>query len=348
MPDTRKNWQRTCTLVRHPAVESGHVSEQLQWAPAFSTSAIKLVSPRRTWQLFASVPTILSAATLDMKGGNKVSRTRTTPRPIIQVVPGQAGGGSFKIETLIAFRAEQRLCLQVTGKPPGFAAISFWFVNLTPCLLNVESLLISSDLIASQLLLEIVHCIPLSPQSVSSHLISTHLISCLLSFFNLISSHPMSCPLSLSQLFSADHNCSHLFSCDPELFSCDPDHVFTQQALHREAFTQQSLYTQRTFTHRSFYTEQPLHRNLYTEKCLSTASFHTKKPLHRKVCTQRIFLHTASLYTVFTHSKPSHREAPTQKSFYTEKFLYTASLYTEKFLHAEVFCTQPTFTQRSP
>ena len=29
----------------------------------------------------------------------------------IQVVPGQAGGGSFKFETLIAYRAEQRLCI---------------------------------------------------------------------------------------------------------------------------------------------------------------------------------------------------------------------------------------------
>ena len=28
-----------------------------------------------------------------------------------QVVPGQAGGGSFKFETLTAYRAEQRLCL---------------------------------------------------------------------------------------------------------------------------------------------------------------------------------------------------------------------------------------------
>ena len=80
-----------------------------------------------------------------------------------------------------------------------------------PCLSNVESFLISSDLIASQLLLESAHCIPLSPQSVSSHLISTHLMSS--EFFHLISSHPMWCLLSLSRLFSADHNCSHLFSC---------------------------------------------------------------------------------------------------------------------------------------
>ena len=29
----------------------------------------------------------------------------------LQVVPRQAGGGSFKFETLIAYRAEQRLCL---------------------------------------------------------------------------------------------------------------------------------------------------------------------------------------------------------------------------------------------
>jgi hypothetical protein len=29
----------------------------------------------------------------------------------VQVVPGQAGSGSFKFEALIAYRAEQRLCL---------------------------------------------------------------------------------------------------------------------------------------------------------------------------------------------------------------------------------------------
>ena len=87
-------------------------------------------------------------------------------------------------------------------------------VNLTPCLLNVESFLISSDLISSQLLLEIAHCISLSPQSVSSHLISSsQLIRCLLGFFHLISSNPISCLLPLSQLFSANHNCSHRFSC---------------------------------------------------------------------------------------------------------------------------------------
>ena len=56
------------------------------------------------------------------------------------------------------------------------------------------------------------HC-SLAVWSVSSHLISTHFISCLLSFFHLIASHPISCLLFLSQLFSADRNCSLLFSC---------------------------------------------------------------------------------------------------------------------------------------
>ena len=90
--------------------------------------------------------------------------------------------------------------------------------NLTPCFLNVGPFPISSDLIASQLLLEIAHCIPLSPQSVSSHLISTHLISCLLSFFTssrLIPSHVFSRFLSSSQLIALF--CSLLMS--PELFS---------------------------------------------------------------------------------------------------------------------------------
>ena len=107
----------------------------------------------------------------------------------------------------------------MTGKPPGFAATSFWFVNLTPCLLSVESLLISSDLIASQLLLGncSLHPTVTAVCVIPSHLNSSHLMSSQFFLPHLISSHVMS---SLpSQLFSADHNCSHLFSCHPELFS---------------------------------------------------------------------------------------------------------------------------------
>ena len=134
-------------------------------------------------------------------------------------MPGQAGATSFKVETLIGYRAEQRLPI---GDRQAFCASqqqALDLSNLMPCPLNVGSFLISSDLIASQLLLEIAHCIPLSPQSVSPHRISnsSHLTSCQLGSPHLISSHlksslPCSALLSWSQLFS-----SLLMS--PELFS---------------------------------------------------------------------------------------------------------------------------------
>lgn len=60
-------------------------------------------------------------------------------------------GGNFKIET---YRAEQK---PWHASPLCFAATTFWLVNLTPCLVNVECLPILCDLIASQLPLEIVH-----------------------------------------------------------------------------------------------------------------------------------------------------------------------------------------------
>jgi hypothetical protein len=75
----------------------------------------------------------------------------------------------------------------------------------------IVTLLISSDLIASQLLLEIAHCIPVSPQSVPSHFISTHLMYSQLFSPLLISSHLMSSPfLSCSQIFTGLLNWSQL------------------------------------------------------------------------------------------------------------------------------------------
>ena len=41
----------------------------------------------------------------------KSSNTQKSDALIVQVVPGEAGCGSFKIETLIAYRVEQRLGL---------------------------------------------------------------------------------------------------------------------------------------------------------------------------------------------------------------------------------------------
>ena len=60
--------------------------------------------------------------------------------------------------------------------------------------------LVSSGLIASQLPLEVAHCIPLSPQSVSSHLIPCRVVSS--QRFHLISSHVFSPFLSSSQLIT--------------------------------------------------------------------------------------------------------------------------------------------------
>jgi hypothetical protein len=83
-------------------------------------------------------------------------------------------------------------------------------VNLMPCLLNIESFLISSGPIASQLFLEIGRCIPLSLQSVSSHLISFHLISRRVFsafFIHLISSHIIS-----SNVFSSNLSFAQLIT----------------------------------------------------------------------------------------------------------------------------------------
>ena len=204
--------------------------------------------------------------------------------------------------------------------------------NLMPCLLNVQSFLTSSDLISWQLLLEIAHCIPLSLQSVSSHLtsspqfISTYQMSS--HFFHLISSNPISCLLSLSQLFSADHNYSHRFSCHlsfSHLISAylssnaispfrspkpapktDLDATASNSyAFYREDFTQKTfihskLLHRETWTHRSFYTE--LGKFFFTAKLSHTASSHTENFLHAETFARNKFLHTANFYTqeVFT------------------------------------------------
>ena len=112
----------------------------------------------------------------------------------------QTGGGNFKIEALMAYRAEEKMCLPVLRSN-----------NLLTC--HSGPFLISSHRIVSMCnswkLLIASHC-----HHGLCHLISSHLVSCLLSVFH--SSHIIiSSPshLSFSQPFSADHNCFHLFSC---------------------------------------------------------------------------------------------------------------------------------------
>ena len=98
--------------------------------------------------------------------------------------------------------------------------------NLVMCHSGAMSLecwifLISPDLIASQFAFEIAHCIPLSPQPVSSHLISSHVVSAQNFSSHPIPSHLLSSLLfsallttllSSSQLMSARLMSSHLFS----------------------------------------------------------------------------------------------------------------------------------------
>ena len=90
---------------------------------------------------------------------------------VLQVVPGQPGGGSFKIETLMlrAYRTE----------PWSHRSFSWKLIIASHCHRGL------------------------------CHLISCHIVSSQ-RFFNLISSHLISCLLSFSQLFSADHNSSQL------------------------------------------------------------------------------------------------------------------------------------------
>ena len=106
------------------------------------------------------------------------------------------------------------MCLQVTGKPRVLRSNKLLTFNLMPCLLDVESFLISSDLIALQLLLELLPasrchrslCLPISSQ----------LISCRLSFFHLTSalrsSRLLSHFLGSSQLITTVLFSSHVIS----------------------------------------------------------------------------------------------------------------------------------------
>ena len=115
----------------------------------------------------------------------------------------------------------------MTGKPP--ALRGYRLLTCQSDAMPFECWIFSHgpDLIASQLLLEIAHWIPLSSQSVSSHLISTHLISRLVTGHScsllfsvtwtfLISSHLVSAFLkfhSSSKLFSALRSSCQLILC---------------------------------------------------------------------------------------------------------------------------------------
>ena len=228
-----------------------------------------------------------------------------------------------------------------------------------------ESFLISPDLISSQLLLEIAHCIPLPPQSVSSHLISSshhlnssQLIRCLLGFFHLISSNPISCLLSLSQLLSADRSCSNRFSChlsSSHLFSSPlslsqlfPDFHSSSQpfsALRSSCqLTLCLLISSRLLSHllssshissadlRSCQLVSP-HVSSSQRTLKPSHLFYRPKPapktdLYAKASNPYAFHREDFTQRTFTQSKLLHREAWTHRSFCTElgKLFFTAKL----------------------
>ena len=247
---------------------------------------------------------------------------------------------------------------------------------MASCFLNVESILISSDLIASQLLLEIAHAIPLSPQSVSSHLISTHLISRLVSFFHLILSHlnssvPCSALLGWSQLFSSLLMSPELFSSllispqlilgflkisqlfsillsSPQLMSAHlmPSHLFFLFShLLRSSHTSSAdlRCCQLVSPHLS-----SAQRTLKSPQLFSGPKLAPNKDLGAKASDP---LYAASFCT----EKLVHTEDCTHRSFYTgtgklvhrdkeafthNKLLHRASFYTQQAFTHTSFCTQ--------
>ena len=208
-----------------------------------------------------------------------------------------------------------------------------------PCLSNVESFLISSDLIASQLVSEIAHCIPLSPQSVSSHLISTHLMSS--EFFHLISSHPIWCLLSLSQLFSADHNCSHLFSCHLSF-----SHLFSSHLSLCQLFRFSQLFlTLLSSRHSCKLILCVLISSLLFSHLLSSSHIYSADLSSCQLVSHHLSSSQRTLTSshLFSGPKPApktdlaakasnphafHREDLTQRSFYTQQVFAQRSLYT--------------------
>ena len=272
--------------------------------------------------------------------------------PGLQVVPGQAGGGSFKFETLIAYRAKQRLCQKVTGKPPVSRSN-----NLLTCQSDAKSFgcwILSHFIWSHRIAASLGNC-SLHP-SVSSQFISTHLMSS--EFFHLISSHSIWCLLSLSQLFSADHTCSHLFSCHLSFY-----HLFSSQLISAfQIFTALLNSSQLSAAHVS---SSYVFSSLLSFSHISSTLHTSTQQISALVSSSHLIL--ALLSALSNHltfslaqnllQNGSRRQSKQplrfpQKRFDTEKLLHTASFCTQKLVHAEAFTqswgsfySQKAFTQ---
>ena len=235
-----------------------------------------------------------------------------------------------------------------------------------PCLSNVESFLISSDLIASQLLLEIAQRIPLSPQSVSSHLFSTHLMSSKFVSPHLISSHlissvPFSAQLITTVLISSHVTwafliSSHLISASLSFSDFTWFHSFSQPFSTFRSSCRLILcvlISSLLFSH--LLSSSPIcsadltscqlvsphlsssQRTFKSSHLVSGPKPAPKTDLGAKASKPYAFHREA-----FTHSKLLHREACTRSSFYTQKLLHRVrgAFIHSKLLHKASFYTK--------
>ena len=167
-----------------------------------------------------------------------------------------------------------------------------------------------------------------------------------------------------------------MFVSPQEVCSKVQRNFYIQRPLHRETFTQNSLYT------RSFYTEKPLHPEAFTQSCFCTDVFthrcfymqtlysqgsqkrlrrtrkllHTEESFTQKPCHEPVFCREAFTYRSLCAEQLLHTEnfihEPLHRSFYTEKSSLRQAftqrrIYTEKPLHTETF-TQISFYTKKP
>ena len=255
-----------------------------------------------------------------------------------------------------------------------FTATISRLVNLTPCLLSVGPFPISSDLIASQLLLAIANCIPLSLQSgrchpISSQLISSHVFSVFFTSSHLIPSHVFSSFLSSSQLIATVLS-SLLMS--PELFSSllissQLISAFSGFRSSSQRFSALSSSCQLILclliSSLNLLTSPQLTSALVSSSHLISAllnalSYHLTSSLAQNLLQKRISAPTQATPALSTE-KILHREACTHskllhgEAWHTEAFtqrqgsFYAQQVFTQsKLLHRASFYTEQAFTQK--
>ena len=277
------------------------------------------------------------------------------PKIHLQVVyQGKPGAEVSKLKGLQPIERNKDCVYSLLPGLLWLAATSSWLVNLMPCLLNVGSFPISSDLIASQFLSEIAHCIPLSPQSVSSHLISTQLIaSHVFSDFlpHLIPSHVFSPFLSSSQLITTVLFSSHV----PWAFLIS-SHLISAYLSFSQIFTALLNSSQLSAAHVSsscVFSSLPwTFSHLPSSSHISSADLSSCQLVSPHLSSSQRTLKSSQL---FSGPQPAPKtnlgaKASDPCAFYREDFaqrsLCTAFTHS-KLLHTASLYTQQTFTERS-